>query len=147
MKNRLVGLLLIAVLLLNLCACAGEKAAIQADENTFLVRFSLNGEAEVYALHFEYYLDGKPAGGGLVGNADGSALKAEEVLTKDFIPADFPEGGDLSKFQLEIFIVDGQGQEHPCKEMLSFAAAYGNVYDISIEGGYDTGFKAEKLNS
>lgn len=147
MKNRLIGLLLTAVLLLNLCACAGEKSAIEADENTFLVRFSLNGEAEVFGLHFEYYLDGKPAGGGLVGNADGSALKAEEVLTKDFIPADFPEGGDLTKFQLEIFIVDGQGQEHPCKEILSFGAAYGNVYDISIAGGYDTGFKAEKLNS
>lgn len=147
MKNRIVGLLLTAVLLLNLCACAGEKAVIQADESTFLVRFCLDGEAEIFGLHFEYYLDGNPAGGGLVGNADGSVLKAGEALTKDFIPADFPEGGDLSKFQLEIFIVDGQGQEYPCKEILSFAAVYGNVYDISIEGGYDTGFKAEKLNS
>lgn len=147
MKNRLVGLLLTAVLLLNLCACAGENAVIQADENTFLVRFCLDGDAEIFGLHFEYYLDGKPAGGGLVGNIDGSALTDGEVLTKDFIPADFPEDGDLSQFQLEIFIVDGQGQEHPCKEILSFAVAYGNVYDISIAGGYDTGFKSEKLNS
>lgn len=141
-KSRLVGFLLAVVFLFSLCACAGEKAAIQADENTFFVRFCLDCEAEVFSIHFEYYLDGKPAGGGVVGNADGSALKHGEVLTKEFIPADFPEDGDLSKFQIEIFALDGQGQAYPCNGLLSFAAAYGTVYDISIGGGYDTGFTA-----
>lgn len=142
-KSRLVTFLLAVVLIFSLYACAGEKSTIQADENTFLVHFCLDCEAEIFSIHFEYYLDGKPAGGGLVGNADGSALKYGEMLTKEFISADFPEDGDLSKFQIEIFALDGQGKEHPCNEILSFAVAYGNEYDITIGGGYDTGFTAK----
>lgn len=144
MKKRLAGFLLVVVLLLSLCACTAEKAVIQADDNTFLVRFCMECEVDVFSIHFEYYLDGQPAGGGLAGNVDGAVLKYGEVLTKEFIPADFPEGGDLSGFQIEIFALDGQGQEYICNGLLSFSAAYGNVYDISIRGGYNTGFTAEK---
>lgn len=144
MKHRVTAALLILLSLLGLCACNDVGTQIEANESTFLVNFHVDCNEAVYGIHFEYYLDGKPAGGGLVGNADGSALKNGEVLTKEFIPADFPESGDLSRFQIEIFALDGQGQEYPCNGILSFAAAYGNVYDISIGGGYDTGFTAEK---
>lgn len=144
MKSKLVGILLVAVLLMSLCGCSTGDASIQANADTFLVRFQVDCEDEVFGIHFEYYLDGDPAGGGLTGNANGSALKTGEALTKDFIPADFPEGADLSQFQLEIFVVDEQGQEYPCAEVLSFAATYGHVYDITISGGYKAGFFSDK---
>lgn len=144
MKSKFVGILLAAVLLMSLCGCSAGDASIEANADTFLVRFQVDCEDEVFGIHFEYYLDGDPAGGGLTGNANGSALKTGEVLTKDFIPADFPEEADLSQFQLEIFLVDEQGQEHPCTEALRFGAAYGHAYDIIITGSYKAGFSADK---
>ena len=64
------------------------------------------------------------------------------MMLKDFIPADFPEGANVTEFRIEVFVVDGAGKEYPCGEVLSLDAAYGNVYEIIITGNYEGGFSS-----
>lgn len=131
--------IVLTVLLLSGCA-GGVK--IEANETTFLIGFRNNCDCGIYEVHHEYYIGEAPVGGGYICNADGSAISCGDVLVKDFIPADFPEGADLSEFRIEVFVTDGAGTKHPCGEALSLNAAYGNEYEITITGNEKSGFRA-----
>ena len=131
----------IVLCILFLSGCSGG-VKIEADESTFLIGLRNNCDCEIYKVHHEYYIGDKPIGGGYACNADGSAIRSGDVLVKDFISADFPEGADLSEFHIEVFMVDGAGKEYPCGEPLSLNAAYGNEYEIIITGNYEGGFSS-----
>lgn len=146
MKHKVTASFFILLLIFGLCACVDIGNPIEANDNAFLVGFHVDCNEDVYGIHFEYYLDGVPAGGGLTGNASGSKITTGDVLAKDFIPDDFPENADLSRFQLEIFVVDENGEEYPCNSVLNMAVAYGNTYDLSITGSYKDGFSAKQLS-
>lgn len=130
------------VMLAFLFSGCSSGAKIEANESTFLIGLRNHCDCEIYKVHHEYYIGDKPIGGGYACNADGSAIRSGDVLVKDFISADFPEGADLSEFHIEVFVVDGAGKEYPCGEVLSLDAAYGNVYEIIITGNYESGFCA-----
>ena len=136
--KRILALVL-AVLILS--GCSGG-AKIEVNESTFLIEVRNNCDCEIYKVHHEYYIGDEPIGGGYSCNADGSAIRAGDVLVKDFIYADFPEGANLAEFRIEVFVVDGAGKEYPCGEVLSLNAAYGNDYEIIITGNYESGFTA-----
>ena len=136
--KRILAIVL-AVLLLSGCS-GGVK--IEANESTFLIGLRNECDCEIYKVHHEYYIGEKPIGGGYACNADGSAIRSGDVLVKDFISADFPEGADLSEFYIEVFVVDGAGKEYPCGEALCLDAAYGNEYEITITGNYEGGFSS-----
>lgn len=146
MKRKIIAAIFILLSLLGLCACNNDGTQIEANENTFLIDFHIDCDEDVYGIHFEYYLDGVPVGGGLTGNANGSKITARDVLAKDFIPDDFPESADLSRFQLEILVVDKNGEEYPCDSILNIVVAYGSTYDLSITGSYEDGFSAKQLS-
>lgn len=146
MKHRISVIFLTMLLLFALCACNNVGTPIEANESAFLVNFHVDCNEDVYGIHFEYYLDGVPAGGGLTGNANGSKITTGDVFVKDFIPDDFPENADLSQFQLEILVVDKNGEEYPCSSVLNMAVAYGNTYNLSITGSYKDGFSAKQLS-
>jgi len=130
------------VLCILLLAGCSHGVKIEADETTFLIGLRNSCDCEIYKVHHEYYIGDKPAGGGYTCNADGSAIRFGDVMLKDFIPADFPEGANLAEFCIEVFVVDGAGKEYPCGEPLSLNAAYGNEYEIIITGNYESGFAA-----
>ena len=130
------------VLCILLLAGCSHGVKIEADETTFLIGLRNSCDCEIYKVHHEYYIGDKPAGGGYACNADGSALSFDDVLIKDFIRADFPEGDNLAEFRIEVFVVDGAGVAYPCGEPLSLNAAFGNVYEIIITGNYGNGFCA-----
>jgi len=136
--KRILAIVL-AVLLLSGCS-GGVK--IEANESTFLIGLRNECDCEIYKVHHEYYIGDKPVGGGYACNADGSAIRSGDVMLKDFIPADFPEGANLAEFRIEVFVVDGAGKEYPCGEALCLDAAYGNEYEITITGNYESGFCA-----
>ena len=136
--KRILAIVL-AVLLLSGCS-GGVK--IEANESTFLIGLRNNCDCEIYKVHHEYYIGDKAIGGGYACNADGSAIEYGNVMLKDFIPADFPEGANLAEFRIEVFVVDGTGKEYPCGEALCLDAAYGNEYEITITGNYESGFCA-----
>jgi len=138
-KMKRIGTILLCFLLLTGCA-GGVK--IEANETTFLVGIRNNCDCEIYKVHHEYYIGDKPAGGGYICNADGSALAFDDVLIKDFIPSDFPEGANLAEFRIEVFVTDGMGEKHPCGEALSLNAAYGHEYEVTITGNENSGFYA-----
>ena len=128
-------------LLLSLCGCSsGTK--IEADENTFLIGFRNHCDCEIYKVHHEYYIGDKPTGGGYACNADGSAIRYGDVILKDFISADFPEGANLTELYVDVFVVDRAGKEYLCGEPLCLNPAYGNAYEIIITGNYESGFCA-----
>ena len=136
--KRILAILLAAAFL---SGCSGG-VKIEANESTFLIGIRNHCDCEIYKVHHEYYLGDKPVGGGYICNADGSAISFDDVLVKDFIPADFPEGADLAEFHIEMFVTDGAGKKHPCGESLSLDAAYGNEYEITITGNEKSGFCA-----
>lgn len=144
-RRRIIGMLFIALLMLSLCACRNGDGTVQANEDAFLVQFHIDCEADVHAVHFEYYLNGIPVGGGGFGNANNSKIAATDVYTKDFNVEDFPEDADISLFQLEIFVVDQAGNEYSCNRILDIAAEYGKSYEISITGSRRDGFSADQL--
>ena len=131
--------IVLAVMLLS--GCAGG-AKIEANESTFLIGFRNNCDCEIYKVHHEYYIGDDPAGGGYICNADGSAISLDDVLVKDFIPADFPDGANLSEFRIEVYVTDGTGTKQHCGEPLSLDAAYGNEYETTITGNEKSGFCA-----
>ena len=137
MKRRAVLLLL----LLSLCGCS-TGVNIEANESTFLIGFRNHCDCEIYKVHHEYYIGDKPAGGGYACNADGSAICYDDRMLKDFIPGDFPDGANLAEFRIELFVVDGAGQEYSCGGPLRRDAAYGSTYEIIITGDYESGFCA-----
>ena len=136
--KRILAIVL-AVLLLSGCS-GGVK--IEANKSTFLIGLRNECDCEIYKVHHEYYIGDTPTGGGYACNADGSAIEYGDVMLKDFIPADFPEGVNLAEFRIEVFVVDGAGKEYPCGEALCLDAAYGNEYEITITGNYERGFCA-----
>ena len=136
--KRLIATIFLA---LFLCGCS-SGVKIEANDSTFLIGLRNECDCEIYKVHHEYYLGDKPIGGGYACNADGSAIEYGDVMLKDFIPADFPEGVNLAEFRIEVFVVDGAGKEYPCGEALCLDAAYGNEYEITITGNYESGFCA-----
>jgi len=136
--KRILAIVLAASLL---SGCSGG-VKIEANESTFLIGIRNRCDCEIYKVHHEYYLGNKPVGGGYICNADGSAISFDDVLVKDFIPADFPEGADLAEFCIELFVTDGTGKKYPCGEVLNLDAAYGNEYEITITGNEKSGFCA-----
>ena len=130
-----------AMLAFLLSGCSGG-VKIEANESTFLIGLRNHCDCEIYKVHHEYYIGDEPAGGGYACNADGSAIRYGDVVLKDFIPADFPEGVNLDEFRIEVFVVNSAGKEYFCGEPLSLRAAYGNEYEITITGNYESGFRA-----
>lgn len=143
MKKGL-SVLLCVVLLCGLCAC-GKGRAIRANNTTFLVEFHNTCEADIYTIHYEYYLGDTPIGGGEMGNADNSAIEPDDVLTKDFIKKDFPENADLRDFKLEIFATDHYKNEYPCDPVLPFEVEYGKTYSIELSGSFLDGFSVRTM--
>ena len=136
--KRICAFILLALLL---SGCSGG-VKIEANESTFLIGLRNRCDCEIYKVHHEYYIGNKPIGGGYACNADGSAIRFDDVILKDFIPADFPEGANLAEFRIAVFVVDGAGKEYSCGEALCLDAAYGNTYEIIITGNYESGFCA-----
>ena len=139
--DEMKRLLSFPILVLLLYGCS-SGIKIEANESTFLIGLRNHCDCEIYKVHHEYYIGEKPAGGGYACNADGSAIPSGNVMLKDFIPADFPEGANLAEFRIEVFVVDGAGKEYPCGKPLILNAAYGNEYEIIITGNYESGFAA-----
>ena len=136
---RRVFTIVLCILLLTGCS---HGVKIKADESTFLIGLRNNCDCEIYKLHHEYYIGDNPIGGGCACYADGSAIRTGDVLVKDFISADFPEGANLAEYRIEVFVVDGAGNEYSCGEALHLDAAYGNTNEIIITGNYESGFTA-----
>lgn len=145
MKHKAITALLILLSLLGLCACSNAGTQIKANKSTFIVNYHVDCNEDVYGIHFEYYLDGTPVGGGVVGNADGAQIAKDDVLVKDFISDDFPESAELTQFQLELFIVDNNGKEYPCDSILNITAEYGKTYDVAITGSCKAGFSVKEI--
>ena len=134
--------ILAIVLCVLLPTGCSSGAKIETNKTTFLIGFRNHCDCEIYKVHHEYYIGDKPIGGGYACNADGSAIRSDDVMLKDFIPADFPEGANLAEFRIELFVVDNTGTEYPCGEALRLDVAYGNEYEIIITGNYESGFCA-----
>jgi len=143
MRKIICGLLCICVLC-GSCACGKtENSKIQADESTFLLNVTVDCEADVYTIHYEYYLGNTAIGGGTIRNADHSPIKQGDTLTKEFIPDDFPKGADFENFRLELYVVDEHNDEYLCNKVIEFKAEYGKTYPILITGSYKNGFSAQ----
>lgn len=127
----------------SLCARKQKYPKIEANENAFLLNITVDCQANVYTLHYEYYLGDTAVGGGIVRNFDHSALKPKDILIKDFTTEDFPEGAAIDEFRIEFFMVDENKNEFMCSDIIEFGAEYGKTYSILIIGSYEGGFFAK----
>ena len=113
-------------------------------EKRFTLKLYNDCKDDIYGYHVEYYLDEKPIGGTVGQNADESEISGKYALQLAFYESYFPEGADLSKFQFEISVLDGEMRESEFTEVVELAAEYGKSYDIRVNGSFDEGFSAER---
>lgn len=130
-----------AVVLL-LCLASGCAAGPEAEAPTerFFVTVENGTSERIMGLHMEYMLFGEATGGGIVENANGSALDLKQRLSWEFLPRDFPDNSDLSGFSIAYFVVLPDGEEVACGEPLAFPAAYGEEYCYVLSGNMSDGF-------
>lgn len=136
MKKRRIAWSLLVLLLL--CGCAARKEPGEA----FSIKFKLEIQNAVERLHLEYGADGDAWGSCCLSNADGSALPAGEILYNEFLPADFPEGADLTQFWLKIALSEGEKEKIPVEICLKLPVEYGRIYEVTLTGSAEEGYHA-----
>ena len=98
----------------------------------------------MYGLHLEYGTGGEGIGGEMVALSpamDRAVPKGEKLVFR-LTPEDFPGGGDLSRFNMELYVVLAEQTEAPAGR-LDFSAEYGGVYEYVLTGGGE-GFALEQ---
>lgn len=76
----------------------------------------------------------------MVVHLNGSPIGKKELLCKDFVSLDFPEGSDLALFEVEIFVLLAGDTEIQAGRRVAFPVAFGNNYVLIIAGSADSGF-------
>lgn len=77
-------------------------------------------------------------------NANESEVSDVFALKMIFTEKDFPEDYDLSKFEIEISVLDKEMKESEPTDVISWAAEYGKSYNIRVGGSFEDGFEAER---
>ena len=140
MKKALTAVLVL-LFLSALGACKKEPAQPNIREDAFTVAVKNNCTSDIYGLHFEYYLGAAPTGGGGVRYAkENTPIAQGDILTREFLPKDFPEGADLTGFSIEIFVILKDESEIPAGMAISIPAVYGETYSYTLTGSADEGF-------
>lgn len=117
-KRTLISCLMVVMILFSACNSLQEENGDQS----FTIKISSACEEPIYAMRYEYLLDGKLLGGDdIVIETDG--FKKGEAIVLEFTPEHFPEKADLSAVEVQIFIYT----DDP-KELKSFSASYAVEY-------------------
>ncbi len=114
-----------------------------ADVKSFVLTLSNDCKSDIYGYRIEYYLDGKPIGGQVAINADESKLSKKQNMEAVFGENFFPDEADISAFQIEIYVLDENMNESEPTDIVAISAEYGKKYEISVNGSFEDGFKAE----
>lgn len=110
---------------------------------SFTLEISNQCNCTIYGYHYEYFLNGKPIGGGTITNADESFLGKKEKLNASFTEHNFPADADLNDFQIEFYILDEDFSVSEASNMLNLPVEYGKKYKVSVSGSFEDGIKAE----
>ena len=127
-----------------LSACSNSIPRV--NDNEIYLDIALNATSVIYGVHYEYYLDENPIGGGGTSNANGSAFTKGEQLSVQFLEDHFPSNVDLSGLSIEFYIVNEDGTQTPVKNKISIEADYGNRYSIEIIEETIGSYKAKYSN-
>lgn len=115
----------------------------KADDEAFLLSLRIGTDDPVTTVHFEYALAGTPTGGGTVENADGELLCPGDIVSRDFIPRDFPRNADLSTFCFTVLVGQPDGSEIEVNSPIKIDADYGSQYDYVLTGSAVEGYKID----
>ncbi|MDD3242212.1 MAG: hypothetical protein PHD32_00645 [Eubacteriales bacterium] len=135
---REVTPLVLAALLVLLPGCVAVGAA--QTPKLFWLRVCNGCGEKISGIRFIYALNGKPVGDGYIVMADGSAVPQGEVLSREFIPEDFPGNADLSGFSIAYRVIMPSGEEVPVGDRVAFCAGYGRAYSLALRGTREQGF-------
>ena len=128
------------LILISLAAMASCGKTGGESGTAFYVDIINQADCDIYAVCYEYYLDGRACGGGACENADGTALRNGDVLSKEFIPADFPEGMSLEGFYMSVAVRLEDGTVAECQGGIDFSPEYGRRYAYVLSGSASAGF-------
>lgn len=131
----------------NINGSTDDGYTISSD--AFYIRLINNSDEEIYTLHSEYYLDGKPIGDYATGQNIGEKViptAKGDFFESDFTAWNFPENSDLSKFSIEFFVVYQDETEARACEPISLDVAYGNRYYLSLTGNSSYGFAVSVID-
>ncbi|RGD74410.1 hypothetical protein [Anaerofustis stercorihominis] len=138
--RKLIYIILILLCLSSLTACTNNKNT----KDTFSISIKNKSDKEIYGLHYKYFIDGNPIGGGNVENADNSILDKNEILTNEFYPEDFQENTDLSKFSIKYYLILKDKKEIPCNNIIKLNVKYNKTYRLILLDRGENGFKMIK---
>lgn len=131
--KKTISILFICLFITALSACSSNEI------EKFTIAITNHAGEEIHGMAYEYYLDGKPVGGGDMTPYDAKTVISEDTLYTNFVLKGFPEESDLSKFSVEYAVIVN-GQKIPCKTPLKFEAQYGKEYRYSLTGNSTDGF-------
>lgn len=132
MKKRAISIVML--LLLTIVGITGCQTRDNSQSRKFNVIIYQNSEKEIYGIHYEYYIANKPIGGcEKLPYSDNSILVGEKItLTFDDVMLQGAE--NISKFKVEVFIIDENGQEHKTETDIKLNAEWGKDYEFNLKG-------------
>ena len=139
-KTKLCKLICAMLILISLAAMASCGKTGGESGTAFYVDIINQADCDIYAVCYEYYLDGRACGGGACENADGTALRTGDMISKEFIPADIPEGMSLEGFHMSVAVRLEDGTEVECKGGIAISPEYGRHYEYVLSGSVSAGF-------
>ena len=152
MKKRIVLFLIISILAVIAIGCGqpSEEPQGNADEIKVMIRLKL--KEDIGLLVIDYDVNGQTGGGG-ISNTDRSMLKRNSNdLVWDYDRAHLEQPADEAELRLQFTVVTkyyepNYENNYPKKDMIpmeaiSFQAAFGEVYYVTITGSMAEGYQA-----
>lgn len=144
-KKRFLSITILILFVLSLTGCTLHiENNFGYRERRFTLELYNDCKCDIYGYQVTYMLDGKPVGSMGASNADESEISDVFALKMIFTEKDFPEDFDLSKFEIEISVLDEEMGESEPTDVISWAAKYGESYNIRVSGNFEDGFEAER---
>ena len=132
MRSLYIITIFLFCLLICLMAGCGDRAVPTGEQ--FAVYIRNDTGADAYAIQLDYTLGGDILGSVAGCYADNSPIKPGASMDFRFLPEDFPVNADLSQFSVQLQTLDRNGNPSSAEFSVSFPAAYGEIYEISLSG-------------
>lgn len=152
-KNRLLLVCLAALFAAVPFGCGSRDAVPSVGENEIKLKIQLDLKEEIGLLLIDHSVNGTGGMGGM-SNADKSMLRCDDVLYWDFDKTLYELDGTADSVDLTVrftvvtaYFDPNYDNLYPKEfmvpmEALSFRAAFGNLYRITIRGDRTEGYRA-----
>ncbi len=151
MKNKVLVLMMTALLFVLHASGCGMSDEVQAAEDEILLKIQLDVREDIGLLVIDCDIDGTKTSGG-ISSIDKSMLKRDELLYWTLSQKDYGNPGETVSLAVRFKVITEYCDPNyeniypeeltmPLEE-ISWTADFGKNYDITITGDHDSGYQA-----